>query len=160
MPRSWPRKWREDRNSSSICTMVSLISAASLRRFHSRMRPSKKMQSLSADFASSRCRPASWYTGPSCASGFGAWKILQILFGETMEEPLDFPGEQNQRIPGAIHGKIIAARIKDGHLPPELRHGAQDLELTGEKLFVKHRDLDVFHAGVLAEGDHPLFWRR
>ena len=76
--------------------------------------------------------------------GFGARKILQILFGEAMEEPLDFAGEQNQRIPGAIHGKIIAARIKYGHLPPELRHGAQDLELAGKKLFVKHRDLNVF----------------
>ena len=77
-------------------------------------------------------------------------KVLQVLFGEAVEQALHFARQRDQRVPGAVDREIVAAGIDDAHLAPELGHGAQHFQLAGEELLVEHRKRHVLLDGLHA----------
>ena len=79
---------------------------------------------------------------------FGAGILLQVLFGEAVEQALHLAGERDQGIPGAVDGKIVAAGINDADLAPELGHGTDHFEFAGEKLLVEHGKRHVLFDGM------------
>ncbi|MBA3974422.1 MAG: hypothetical protein C0504_09425 [Candidatus Solibacter sp.] len=76
--------------------------------------------------------------------------ILKKLFGGLLEQPLHLAGEGDQGIPGSGDGELVAARIEDSHLLPELGLRAEHLDLAGEEVAEKQRAFER-----LVDGPRP-----
>ena len=66
-----------------------------------------------------------------------------MLFSKSVEQPLQLAGERNQRIPRAVHRKIVAAGVQQVQPAPEFWQRTQHFHFAREKLLVQHGKLHV-----------------